>query len=118
MADLSDRITDAELVVMQAFWQATEPLTVAQVVQKLCQSTGWKPSTVKTLVRRLMTKGALGADHAQAHHYRPLVSRRDYGLGATTRLLETVYQGDAQEMTRAVKKAAAAAALRARGKSR
>ncbi|MDL2219788.1 BlaI/MecI/CopY family transcriptional regulator [Ruminococcaceae bacterium OttesenSCG-928-O06] len=115
MADLADRITDAELVVMQAFWQAGGPLTVAQLVQKLCQSTGWKPSTVKTLVRRLVAKNALGPDPAQEHHYRPLVSRRDYGAAATSKLLTTVYQGNTDEMLRAVKQAGAP---RTRGKGR
>lgn len=118
MKDISDRITGAELVVMQTFWQTEGSLTVAQVVQKLCQSTGWKASTVKTLVRRLLVKGALGADPAQEHYYRPLISRHDYGISATGKLLETVYQGNADEMVRAVKQAGAAATMRARGKDR
>lgn len=102
MTDFSDRITDAELVVMQVFWQASEPLTVAELVQKLCH-TGWKMSTIKTLVRRLFAKGAIGADPVEEHHYRPLISRQDYGVRATKKLLDTVYQGDAEEMVRTVK---------------
>src|ERR1051325_1011542 len=52
-------ISDAEWQVMNVIW-ARGPSTAAQVVDALAGKQRWSPRTVKTLLGRLLRKGALG----------------------------------------------------------
>lgn len=53
------QISDAEWRVMQVIWDKS-PITANEVVDKLKNNTHWKPKTIKTLIRRLVEKKALG----------------------------------------------------------
>ena len=56
-------ISDAEWDVMQVAWAAApQPVTASEVVEKLAGRKGWNPKTVRTLLNRLMNKGALAVD--------------------------------------------------------
>ena len=44
---------------MQVFWEK-QPLTANEVAEYLFDITQWNPRTVKTLINRLVKKGALG----------------------------------------------------------
>lgn len=52
-------ISDAEAVVMQVLWDGA-PRTAEEVVAALAQ-TGWAEPTIKTLLNRLLNKGAIAA---------------------------------------------------------
>jgi BlaI family penicillinase repressor len=52
------RISTAEWSVMKIIWKQS-PCTAQQVVDALARSTAWGPTTVKTLLNRLLSKGAL-----------------------------------------------------------
>jgi BlaI family penicillinase repressor len=52
------KISESEWLVMQVLWSKS-PLTANEVVEKLAGKTKWKPKTVKTLINRLVKKGAL-----------------------------------------------------------
>ena len=52
------RITDAEWKIMEAVWE-DPPVTAQQVLDAVGRDEGWKPQTVKTLLGRLVKKGAL-----------------------------------------------------------
>lgn len=51
-------LSDAEWKVMNAVW-ADAPTTARRVLDALEADTGWKYSTVKTMLERLVDKGAL-----------------------------------------------------------
>ena len=53
------RISDAELEVMEALWAAGQPLTAAEVADRIDSTRDWTLATVKTMLSRLATKGAL-----------------------------------------------------------
>ena len=60
-------ITPAEWQVMRIIWTLSKA-TSTQVIEILQQKVDWKPATIKTLLRRLVEKGALfpinqGADY-------------------------------------------------------
>ena len=55
------KITDAELEVMEVLWQG-EDLTLAQVKEGVTARKGWSGDTVKTLLRRLLEKGAVAQE--------------------------------------------------------
>ncbi len=52
------KISESEWLVMQVLWSKSS-LTANEVVEKLAGKTKWKPKTVKTLINRLVKKGAL-----------------------------------------------------------
>ena len=52
------RISDAELDLMEALWAAGEPLNSADVAERL-EARGWSLATIKTMLSRLVTKGAI-----------------------------------------------------------
>ena len=55
------KISDAEWRVMRVVWQHRE-VTAADVIEQLVPETGWNHRTVRTLLGRLVDKGALVAE--------------------------------------------------------
>ena len=95
MSKPEEKVTDAELAVMQVLWEAEEPVTLAQVKAALAGRNG---DTTKTLLRRLCEKGAVGQEKREVYYYRPLVGRDELGHYRTSRLIEKLYAGSAKEM--------------------
>lgn len=54
-------ISDAESHVMKVLWRAPGPVVAEQVVVALSESQHWQSATVKTLLNRLLKKGAIAA---------------------------------------------------------
>lgn len=68
------RITQAEWEVMSVVWQRA-PVAATDIVQVLHQAQQWSLATVRTLLRRLVNKGALAQTlEGKRYLYRPLVS--------------------------------------------
>ncbi len=55
-------ISDAESQVMEVLWRAPGPVVAEQVVVALHESQHWQTATVKTLLNRLLKKGAIAAE--------------------------------------------------------
>ena len=53
------QISDAEWEVMKVVWDR-QPVPATDVVEALRREQGWAPRTVKTMLNRLVNKGALG----------------------------------------------------------
>lgn len=86
-------LTEAEWSVMECLW-ASAPRTGRELVDALERQVGWKRSTTLTLLRRLVSKGAV-ADEEQGgvKTFRPLVGREEVALQETEHLLERAYRG-------------------------
>lgn len=95
----ASRITDAELEVMRVLWAAGEPLTLAQIKSALAGHNG---DTIKTLLRRLCQKGAVGQEKRDVYYFRPLVSQGVFGQYKTQRLIDKLYAGSARAMVAAL----------------
>src|SRR6478609_8621856 len=71
-------ISDAEWQVMETLW-ARSPLTAAEVISALAGETSWKPNTVRTLLARLVQKGALATEEdGNRYLYRPVFAREEF----------------------------------------
>ncbi len=57
----SIHISDAESHVMEVLWRAPGPVVAEQVVVALHETQHWQTATVKTLLNRLLKKGAIAA---------------------------------------------------------
>jgi len=60
-SDSVTNISDAESHVMEVLWRAPGPIVAEQVVVALSESQHWQTATVKTLLNRLLKKGAIAA---------------------------------------------------------
>jgi BlaI family transcriptional regulator, penicillinase repressor len=86
-------ISEAESAVMQALW-----LRAPQAADELCATLqtqrDWTDATVKTLINRLLKKGAISAEpDGRRYLYAPLL-QRDAWLGAqSTGLLDRLFGG-------------------------
>ena len=91
----AERISDAEHAVMEALWEKS-PLTAAEVCERVCDERGWSMPTVKTLLSRLVAKGAVSTQpDGRRFLYTPLLERVDYVGGESRRLVDRLFGGRA-----------------------
>lgn len=90
-----ERISEAEHAVMEALWQRS-PQTAVEVCDVVCQERGWSMPTVKTLLSRLVQKGALATEpDGRRFLYTPLIARSAYVGGESRRLVDRLFGGRA-----------------------
>lgn len=87
------RISDAEWSVMRTIWNLGEA-SAAEVTDTLSGQTSWSPRTVRTLLGRLVKKGALGfREQGREYVYHPLIDERSTELEASRSFLNRVFEG-------------------------
>ncbi len=90
-----ERISEAEHAVMEALWTES-PLSAADVCDRVCAANDWSIPTVKTLLGRLVSKGAVGTEpEGRRFLYYPLIERSDYVGGESRRLVDRLFGGRA-----------------------
>jgi len=93
-----ERITDAEYAVMEVLWDRPRQ-TAAEVCEDVCATRDWSLATVKTLLSRLVQKGALAAEpDGRRYLYTPLIAREDYVGGESRRLVDRLFGGRAASL--------------------
>ena len=86
-------ISDAESVVMQALWQVGEA-TAEDLVAAVAAPNGWAEATVRTLLNRLLTKGAVSADReGRRYRYRPVLQRADWVAEESAGVVDRLFGG-------------------------
>jgi BlaI family penicillinase repressor len=92
------RISEAEWEVMRVCW-GRSPVTSLEVIGALSPRQEWHPKTVKTLLGRLVKKGALGfRKEGRAYLYRPLVAEQDCVAAESVSFLARVFGGSLKPM--------------------
>ena len=92
------QVSDAEWEVMTVLWESS-PRTAAEVVEALSDRTSWAPKTIKTLLGRLVKKGALRfKEEGNRYLYRPVFPRERYVEEASKSFLDRVFGGKATPM--------------------
>lgn len=86
-------ISEAESVIMQALW-ARSPLAAEDVLAAIAGNTDWQESTVKTLLNRLLRKGAIHArKQGRRYLYTPILARDQWLLQESSGLLDRLFGG-------------------------
>ncbi|WP_368561599.1 BlaI/MecI/CopY family transcriptional regulator [Pseudoxanthomonas sp. UTMC 1351] len=86
-------ISDAEAMVMEVLWQRN-PLSAEEVIVALAASTGWAEPTIKTLLNRLLNKGAIHAEkQGRRYLYSPALQREAWVEQQSEGLLERLFGG-------------------------
>ena len=87
------QISEAESVVMEVLWQRS-PQAAEEVVAALGQRQEWQEATIKTLLNRLLNKGAIEArKDGRRYLYSPLLRREDWVMGESESLLARLFDG-------------------------
>jgi len=100
--ELAAKISDSELEIMKALWQAGQALTITEIRSRLQGPMGWESTTIKTLVQRLCTKGALLQEKRGVFYYSPLIDEQEYKRWAADNLMQKLYHGSAKELVAAL----------------
>nr|WP_309119355.1 BlaI/MecI/CopY family transcriptional regulator [Paenibacillus sp.] len=92
------RISEAEWEVMKIVW-AQSPKTSMQIMEQLEERMSWKPTTVKTLVSRLVKKGVLGFHkEGKNYSYFPLLLEEECLQAESRSFLNRLYGGSLQPL--------------------
>ena len=87
------KITDAEFRVMDALWRG-QPLSAEDLVTEVRGQTTWGAATVKTLVNRLLKKGAIRSERVDGRHrYRAALEKDAFALAESEDLLDRLFGG-------------------------
>lgn len=86
-------ISEAESIVMQAFWAKGEA-TAEDIIARVAEPNDWQEATVKTLINRLLTKGAISAEKdGRRYRYRPLLRQDDWVTEESSSLIGRLFGG-------------------------
>ena len=97
MKDLP-KISESEQLVMKIIW-SKNPATANHIVEALSKTTTWKPKTIKTLLNRLVNKGALGyRKSGREYHYYPLIEEDVFVKAESRSFLRRVFGGSMKPM--------------------
>ncbi len=92
------QISEAEFEVMKIVWKHA-PISTNEITEKLLQTTSWSPKTIQTLIKRLVTKGALTYEkQSRVFVYTPLVKENEYIGQESSSFLNRFYNGDITAM--------------------
>ncbi|MDZ4774380.1 MAG: BlaI/MecI/CopY family transcriptional regulator [Planctomycetota bacterium] len=87
------KLNDSEWTVMQAVWESS-PASARTVLERVHAETDWAYTTVKTILARLVEKGALHEEkHGRTSVYEPLVTRESARKTAVRSLLDKAFDG-------------------------
>jgi BlaI family penicillinase repressor len=86
-------ISDAEWEVMKVIWP-NSPCSSAQVVAALAGSKAWSVGTIKTLLNRLHSKGALRFErNGKSYLYYPTIAEDRLRAAETESFVDRVFDG-------------------------
>lgn len=87
------RISEAELDIMAVLWTEA-PLSAVAIAARVPARRAWSPTTIKTMLSRLVDKGALSSE-AQGRRflYRPLIERERIAGAQARRLVDRLFGG-------------------------
>ncbi|MDY2726528.1 MAG: BlaI/MecI/CopY family transcriptional regulator [Anaerostipes faecalis] len=92
------QISEAEFEVMKIIWKYA-PISTNDITEKLLQTTAWSPKTIQTLIKRLVTKGALSYEkEGRVFVYTPLVKENEYIWQESNTFLKRYYDGNITSM--------------------
>jgi predicted transcriptional regulator len=86
-------ISDAESIVMEVLWRRS-PRGSDEVIAELARSQDWQEPTIRTLLNRLLNKGAITAEKdGRRYLYTPVLQRADWVDAQSRGLLDRLFKG-------------------------
>jgi BlaI family penicillinase repressor len=92
------KIAESEWRVMKLLWKKA-PQSANEIIDALKDSVEWTPKTIKTLLNRLVNKGALGFDkEGRSYLYYPLISEVECKRQEARSFVNRVFDGGLRSM--------------------
>ena len=92
------KMSEAEWQVMRAVWGKTS-VTAQEIIEEVGPKAKWSPATVKTLLNRLLTKGALRFEKTgKSYLYRAAFTERDFMSAEAETFLDRFFGGGLSPM--------------------
>jgi predicted transcriptional regulator len=87
------KISEAEMQLLQLLWDES-PLGATEIADRVPSERGWTITTVKTLLSRLVAKGALTAEpQGRKFLYAPAIERDDVAASQARGLIDRLFGG-------------------------
>lgn len=87
-------ISDAESLVMEVLWQGSGSVPAEEVVAALVSQQQWQEATVKTLLNRLLKKGAVSAEKdGRRYLYSAVLEREHWVSSQSSGMLDRLFGG-------------------------
>ena len=102
MANIADKVSDAEFEILKVLWANDGPMTDRQIRDALGKESDWKTTTIQTLIKRLLDKGAVKREKKDIFYYRPAVSPEEFAKARTEDLVNKVFGGNAKSLVSAM----------------
>ena len=90
---MSITISEAESAVMEVLWESS-PQTCEYIVSQLDGEQEWQESTIKTLINRLLKKGAICSEKdGRRFLYSPVLTRDQWLSAESENMLDRLFGG-------------------------
>lgn len=90
---MAERASESEMQVLSALWDDA-PQTAADLTNRIGKANGWTQATVKTLLARLVQKGAVTAEaDGRRYLYSPAIERADAVGEESQRFVDRLFGG-------------------------
>ena len=87
------KISEAEMELLQLLW-AESPLGAAEIAERAPAERGWQLATVKTLLARLVAKGAVKSEpEGRRYLYSPAVDRDSMAGPMVSKVVDRLFGG-------------------------
>jgi len=96
------KIADSELEVMRILWREKRPMPFGEIRAELETKTGWKKSTIQTLVLRLRDKGIITAHDKYVTMYSANISQEEYVHSEGQTFIDKLFEGSAKNLVAAL----------------
>ncbi|MEY4642574.1 MAG: Penicillinase repressor [Pseudomonadota bacterium] len=94
MKEIIASISDAEVEVLRQLWEEA-PLSAQGIIERMEKSGNAHPKTIKTLINRLLNKGALRyKEENRKYLYIPVVRKADFYRLKTESFLNKFFDGE------------------------
>ena len=87
-------VSEAESHVMEVLWRSS-PATAADIIEALSKTQDWNEATVRTLLFRLVKKGAVSTERdGRKYLYSPMITRDAFILDETKGVMDRFFGGE------------------------
>lgn len=92
-------ISESEWIIMEALWDDA-PRSASEVAETVRAATGWADNTVRTMLTRLIAKGAVVArpGGSGVREFLPAVRREDCVRAESRSFLQRVFRGSSKPL--------------------
>jgi predicted transcriptional regulator len=94
LKEIAASISDAEVEILQQLWTEA-PLSAQDIIERLEKAGNAHPKTIKTLINRLLNKGALKfKEDNRKYLYFPAIKKQDFYRHRTESFLDKFFDGE------------------------